>query len=113
MLELDWSAPLPGRAGGPVGGGAFGWTEESLALLEEAGAVFAADVIYDDGLTDAFMACARRVFEAAPGCRAMIVSTERRVNFSLGDFTGAPRGLRAARLPAPDGRVPHPDTTLG
>lgn len=49
-------------------------------------------------IADAFMLCARRVFVAAPRCAALYVATEKRINFSVRDLTGAQgRGTRGWR----------------
>lgn len=115
VLQLDWLAPpgwlLPGAAegaggGGPGGtlpvepdaGGGFAWQAGDRRDLQRLDLLLAADCIYDDTLTEAFMRTAvllmRHVQQHGGHSPRLLVGLERRVVFTLTDM--------AARAPAYD-----------
>ncbi|KAJ7372762.1 Methyltransferase-like protein 22 [Desmophyllum pertusum] len=55
--EFDWLKP-----GLPTGNAPFCWTKEDQEALKDVSVVLAADVIYDDSLTDAFLETVLRLF---------------------------------------------------
>lgn len=100
-----WGAchPLSGgqAPAGQLPGGAFGWRSGELESLRSLGLLLAADVIYDNDLTEAFMRTAvqlmrfaRHAVRANLAAPTLLVALERRVNFTLHDLD--------ARAPAYD-----------
>ncbi|XP_068609994.1 methyltransferase-like protein 22 [Brachionichthys hirsutus] len=62
----------------------FGWTEEEEAdLYGNASFIIAADVCYDDELTDGLFRAMRRLCGAFAHACTIFISIERRMNFSL------------------------------
>jgi hypothetical protein len=96
VRELDWLwAPdwLAGGGGAAAktegGGGVFGWSPEDVVRLGQAQFLLAADVVYENTLTDGFMRTAaqllrhcRRANPAAPP-PTLLVALERRPCFTL------------------------------
>ncbi|KAK9843724.1 hypothetical protein WJX81_003761 [Elliptochloris bilobata] len=62
-----------------------------LGELSEVSIVLAADVVYDDALTDAFLDCAAQLLRPKPGRAApvLLLAIERRVCFTLEDLAPA------------------------
>lgn len=80
VREFDWFKP-----GLQTGNGAFCWTKEDREAMTDVSIVLAADVIYDDSLTDAFMETLLRLLE--PKKRVvLLLAIERRLNFTLADL---------------------------
>jgi predicted nicotinamide N-methyase len=106
VRRLDWAAPpawlaAGGKPSGEPSGDEFGWTAADLRELSTCALVVAADCIYDDCLTEAFMRVAasllallRRLARAGAPRPRLVVALERRVVFALADL--------AVRAPAYD-----------
>ncbi|CAH3019547.1 unnamed protein product [Porites evermanni] len=77
VRKFDWLA-----SGLPTGEGDFCWTKEDQEVLKNATVVLAADVIYDDSLTDAFIGTFLRLMEANKPI-TLLLTIERRLNFTL------------------------------
>jgi len=85
---LDWSRPLrPQLHGGEEEeGGKYGWVAEDVERLREVSVVLAADCIYDDDTTDAFLATLRQLQPFLhPGRCEVFLTLEKRFNFTLDD----------------------------
>ena len=113
VRRLDWLDPpgwlLPSPTGPGIGspggtpaerqpGDSFAWLAEDRGDLQRLDLLLAADCIYDDSLTEAFMRTAVLLMRHAQGRRGrsprLLVGLERRVVFTLTDM--------AARAPAYD-----------
>jgi predicted nicotinamide N-methyase len=103
VRRLDWAAPpawlaAGGEPSGEPSGDEFGWTAADLRELSTCALVVAADCIYDDCLTEAFMRVAAALLRRLARARAprprLVVALERRVVFALADL--------AVRAPAYD-----------
>ncbi|XP_073246498.1 methyltransferase-like protein 22 [Porites lutea] len=77
VRKFDWLA-----SGLPTGEGDFCWTKEDQEVLKNVTVVVAADVIYDDSLTDAFIGTFLRLMEANKQI-TLLLTIERRLNFTL------------------------------
>jgi predicted nicotinamide N-methyase len=77
VRELDWKSPFSESSAG------FSWSEDDLKSLSKASFILASDVVYDDVLTNAFFTCLAYLHSIIDEPPAIIVSLERRVNFSL------------------------------
>lgn len=94
VRELDWTATpewLGGGGAGPPASGPFSWTAEDIdAIKSGAGPlhVLAADTVYDNTLTEAFMAAAEELVCGAASRPAprLVVALERRECFTLRDL---------------------------
>lgn len=63
----------------------YSWTSSDIDQVEEATILLAADVIYSNGLTDAFFNILRKLMP--PGSkRVLFLSLEKRYNFTLEDL---------------------------
>lgn len=62
------------------------WTEEMKKLVKETDFVVAADVIYDDKITEAFLATLQTLFEHAKPSVEVLVALEKRFVFTLADM---------------------------
>lgn len=82
VRELDW---LKHEICTAPGEGAFCWTKEDKEVLKEVSVILAADVIYDDSLTDAFIETVLRFLEATTQV-VLFLAIEKRVNFTLKDL---------------------------
>ncbi|KAL1924697.1 uncharacterized protein VTP21DRAFT_4351 [Calcarisporiella thermophila] len=81
---LDWldkNNPLL-RGEDPVKKSLFSWTQENLQEVAKAKVILAADVIYDDVLTDAFIYFITQLLSLRQD-RVLYISMEKRINFSL------------------------------
>ncbi|XP_076122309.1 methyltransferase-like protein 22 isoform X1 [Alosa pseudoharengus] len=86
VRQLDWTGDdfctatvMPTDAEKP-----FSWTEEEVAELHnETSVIMAADVCYDDDLTDAFFRTLYRISSNLRNRSTVYVSIEKRLNFTL------------------------------
>ncbi|XP_078348673.1 methyltransferase-like protein 22 isoform X1 [Oculina patagonica] len=77
VRKFDWLNPVL-----PTGNGPFCWTKEDQEALTDVSIVLAADVIYDDSLTDAFIETVLRFLE--PNTQVvLLLAIEKRLNFTL------------------------------
>ena len=63
----------------------FSWSNQDNKALSHVTIIFAADVVYDNNLTDAFFKTLRR-FMKQEGPKTAYISMERRLNFTLSDL---------------------------
>ncbi|XP_076017540.1 methyltransferase-like protein 22 [Genypterus blacodes] len=62
----------------------FSWTEEEVAdIFDNINFIIAADVFYDDDLTDAFFRTLCRLYSYLPHGCVTYISTEKRMNFTV------------------------------
>lgn len=59
---------LPHAAAGAPAGASYDWQPEDVAALKDVQVVLAADCIYDDDITLAFMQCMERFLQPRDGC---------------------------------------------
>ena len=86
VRRLDWTAPWP-----PVlseAGDMFEWNARDLEALRSSAMILAADVVYDDALTDAFVSRLVELLRWLRGGRCThspfcLMGTERRINFCV------------------------------
>ncbi|PFX31866.1 Methyltransferase-like protein 22 [Stylophora pistillata] len=78
--ELDWE-----KKGLPTENDPFCWTMEDQKMFKGISVVLAADVIYDDSLTDAFIETVLHLFEQKPDI-VLYLTMEKRLNFTLKDL---------------------------
>ncbi|XP_070779419.1 methyltransferase-like protein 22 isoform X2 [Enoplosus armatus] len=65
----------------------FGWTEEEVAdMYDNTSFIVAADVCYDDDLTDGLFRTLYRLCSTFPRTCTIFISIERRMNFTLRDM---------------------------
>lgn len=65
------------------------WSQEDIKEISHAGIFLAADVIFDNSATDAFMSCLKSFmdFSVKNGTEAIcIIAIERRINFTFDDL---------------------------
>lgn len=79
VRELDWRNGFPPSSSS--------WSEDDLKVLDDCDVVLAADVIYDDHVTDSFFALLSRLLVGGgPKTRTLYLSLERRLNFTLSEL---------------------------
>ncbi|KAI0236223.1 Methyltransferase-like protein 22 [Lamellibrachia satsuma] len=79
VRELNWmSESLKNE-------GAYSWTPTDVEALNSVQVILAADVIYEDTLTDAFFLTVNRLM-CQPPSKSLFLSIEKRLNFSLLDL---------------------------
>lgn len=87
VRKLDWLAPPSAwlRASGPAVGhsGPYAWTQADVAEYERVSVLLAADVIYEDHLTTALFGLLEEMLR---GDRVLVLSIEKRINFTLEDL---------------------------
>lgn len=67
--------------------GPFAWQRQDLEAIAELDIIIAADVVYDDNITDAFVACASQLLKRSRNSNArLFVALEKRYNFTLEDL---------------------------
>ncbi|XP_075557439.1 methyltransferase-like protein 22 isoform X4 [Dermacentor variabilis] len=81
---LDWTKGLPQMQ---TPEGAFAWSAEDSDDFEKAGIFLAADVVYDDRLTDCLFELLLKT--VTRGNQTVYISLEKRVNFTLEDLDAA------------------------
>ena len=83
VRRLDWRQPRVRASSG--GHDDFGWQAGELDELSTCAVFFAADVIYSDELTDAFVSQVRQLLfqPCAAAARHVFVAVEQRWNFTL------------------------------
>ncbi|XP_029191900.2 methyltransferase-like protein 22 isoform X1 [Acropora millepora] len=82
VRELDWL-----KSEMPVGVGDFCWTKKDQDAVKEATVILAADVIYDDFLTDGLIQTILKFFDEAKTGVVLILAIEKRLNFTLRELT--------------------------
>ncbi|XP_068672119.1 methyltransferase-like protein 22 isoform X2 [Montipora foliosa] len=81
VREFDWL-----KKGILAGESDFCWTKEDQDALKDTSVVLAADVIYDDLLTDAFVESILTLFNKAKAEIVLYLTIEKRLNFTLRDL---------------------------
>lgn len=81
VREFDWL-----KNGILAGDSDFCWTKEDQDALKDTSVLLAADVIYDDLLTDAFVETILTLFNKAKAEIVLYLTIERRLNFTLRDL---------------------------
>jgi hypothetical protein len=69
--------------------GEFSWSRGCLERLREVEVIIAADVIYADNLTEAFVCTVHRLMLSCPVCSRCYIAIEKRFNFTLADLDAA------------------------
>lgn len=82
VRELDWL-----KSEMPVGVGDFCWTKKDQDAVKETTVILAADVIYDDFLTDGLIQTILKFFDEAKTGVVLILAIEKRLNFTLRELT--------------------------
>lgn len=77
IRELDWTSSDPLQSNGK-----FGWSEEDKNELCQVNVVIAADVIYQDKLTDSFLKTLEWL-ETWTSFKVLYIAMEKRINFTL------------------------------
>ncbi|XP_068762488.1 methyltransferase-like protein 22 isoform X2 [Montipora capricornis] len=81
VREFDWL-----KNGILAGESDFCWTKEDQDALKDTSVLLAADVIYDDLLTDAFVESILTLFNKAKAEIVLYLTIEKRLNFTLRDL---------------------------
>lgn len=79
VRELNWMSDSLKKEG------AYSWTPADVEALTSVQVVIAADVIYDDTLTDAFFNTINRLMHHPPS-KSLFLSLEKRLNFTLSEL---------------------------
>ncbi|KAK9851897.1 hypothetical protein WJX84_009162 [Apatococcus fuscideae] len=79
---LDWFQGVPSKE---QDANPHGWGPEDLAALQQVEVLLAADVIYDDDLTAAFLHCACAILAQAARACSLYLTIEKRFNLGFGD----------------------------
>ncbi|KAK2187114.1 hypothetical protein NP493_179g04006 [Ridgeia piscesae] len=79
VRELNWMSDSLKKEG------AYSWTPSDVEGLTCVQVIIAADVIYDDTLTDAFFNTVKRLMHHPPP-KSLFLSLEKRLNFTLSDL---------------------------
>ncbi|XP_062507841.1 methyltransferase-like protein 22 [Corticium candelabrum] len=66
--------------------GVFAWSDEDLVRLQKIDVIVAGDVVYSDGLTEAFISTLRYLMMSYSCCSQCYIATEKRFNFTLADL---------------------------
>lgn len=82
VRELDWMKPFQTR-------GPYQWIASDYQKLQKVSCIVAADVVYDDTLTDAFFQCLVMLTTKVAQPLCILISLEKRVNFTLEDLAPA------------------------
>ncbi|XP_065900025.1 methyltransferase-like protein 22 [Dysidea avara] len=79
VRKLDWLEPTPPQDGNNK------WSQQDLTLLSHTNIIMAADVIYDDDITDAFFSCLTYLYSDVFTTQSPLVyvALEKRINFTL------------------------------
>lgn len=89
VRQLDWLEPLPQSCPQSSAGDDpsidFSWCKEDVQALQHAQVFLAADCIYDNDLSEAFMRTAAQLLRGAPSSN-LLLALERRFNFTLRDM---------------------------
>ncbi|XP_014679426.1 PREDICTED: methyltransferase-like protein 22 isoform X2 [Priapulus caudatus] len=90
VKELNWQEEVASKAAESAEVGPFFWSREEIAQLYRADVILAADVVYDDDLTDAFFKTAYDLMSCLPS-KTVLISVEKRLNFTLSNLeVGSP-----------------------
>ncbi|CAI8053244.1 Methyltransferase-like protein 22 [Geodia barretti] len=81
VRELDWRHPFSESSSA-----GFCWSQEDMDSLSHVSLILASDVVYDNDLTGAFFSCLARLYSLVSKPPTVLVSLEKRLNFSLEDL---------------------------
>ncbi|GBG75646.1 hypothetical protein CBR_g20274 [Chara braunii] len=102
VRELDWlkSWPPPTLRDNCTGEGSdihsFGWSAAEIQEADEASILLAADVVYDDQITDAFFSLLRKLMPSGSS-KVLYLAIEKRFNFTIADCETVAHGYRHFR----------------
>ncbi|PWA56755.1 methyltransferase family protein [Artemisia annua] len=96
VRELDWKAPWPPRQSNHPSGHSYAWNLSELEELERASLLVAADVIYNDDLTDALFTTLERLMSRGLE-KVLYLALEKRYNFSVDDLDVIANGYSCFR----------------
>lgn len=79
VRSLNWLQPHP-----PRDNCNYKWSDQDLTTLSHTDVVIAADVIYDDDITDAFFSCLTHLYTMIFNKQPLLyIALEKRINFTL------------------------------
>ncbi|KAL5473241.1 hypothetical protein EMCRGX_G027698 [Ephydatia muelleri] len=82
VRELDWTKPFQAT-------GAYSWTDSDYQKLKDVSCIIAADVVYDNSITDAFFQCLVALTTKVAHSVCILISLEKRINFTLENMAPA------------------------
>ncbi|XP_051147777.1 uncharacterized protein LOC127262948 isoform X2 [Andrographis paniculata] len=86
VRELDWNCSWPPEIDISLPSEqSYHWSESDVAKVRRASLIFAADVIYDEKLTDAFFSVLKSIMFNDPQ-KVLYLALEKRYNFTLDDL---------------------------
>lgn len=91
VRELDWKASWPPLEKCAASQRRYNWTSQELEEFQRASFLVAADVIYNDDLTDAFFSTLERIMSRSPD-KVLYMALEKRYNFTLDDLSVVANG---------------------
>lgn len=91
VRELDWKASWPPLEKCAASQRRYNWTSQELEEFQRASFLVAADVIYNDDLTDAFFITLERIMSRSPD-KVLYMALEKRYNFTLDDLNVVANG---------------------
>ncbi|PKA54107.1 hypothetical protein AXF42_Ash018117 [Apostasia shenzhenica] len=95
VRELNWKESWPPLAG-TYQRSRYSWTSSEVAEVEGATVILAADVIYNDDLTDSFFRLLDTIMSQGPE-KILYLALEKRYNFSLDDLDVVANGYARFR----------------